>query len=865
MNIEDFFPSYPLTDINHTLYNKREFRELELEQKQEPLRAQIALKHQTIISRFMAPFTPYDELLLFHYPGTGKTCTAVRSIEHVFENSDTINKAFIILPNKELVRKFKEEIIFVCTNGQYIAEVEDKENRELLFKRSVRLLRKRYKIYTYDTFYRNVVSKLPSSILKKQFSNSVIVIDEIHNLYTLSNNDDMYNQYSRFLKALDNRKILLMTGTPMKNDASEIASIMNLITPDNLQLPTDSVAFKQLSDEQIARSLRGRVSYLKSNTGINVQFIGEQIPPVTFRPLYAPQNNGFRMSRFQLDVYLKASREDSGWLKNSRSASLFVFPDGSYGGRGFEKFTRDRGRRGVSAPFLDDIRGTVAQKLSTLSKYSVKYANIIQQILEEPEQNTFIFTESIKGGGAIILGKCLERFGFRQARDSTFSSPGLRYAILSDIAGTNVSNILKSFNRKTNSNGKFLRVLIGGKKIAEGFTFRSIQQLHIATPQWNYSNIEQIIARGNRMFAHRNLPNGTRLRVFLHCSYVPGYPEGTFVDVRMYTNNQSKDVDIKRVEYLIKTNAVDCSLTKRRNSIGTDDYSRSCEYMPCQYSCDAEREGDMDYSTFSLYYNEDAVQQIIKTIQTFFYSVYKFDLSTLTEFSLTDRLEAIDRLIRQRTRMTSPNGKQLFVQQDAGIVYLTDEPIQSNYLNGFYVENAITETALPLSSIVEQFQNVSMDDIRDYKNAPFDQKVGIIPRQHPYIQEGLIETAIIRSQEGTRTIITDWILDYYRSYIKQGVISTFIPDKHRIYENGVFRTMESMTEESQNDQIVGSYNEQNKFQIKYPGLKGRVCSTMKKEDIERLMEDLNISIPKGPKRVLCNALENWFVENGRIN
>ena len=864
MNIEDFFPSYSLTDVNHTLYNKQEFKELELGQAQELMRAGVALKHQTIISRFMAPFTLYDEILLFHYPGTGKTCTAVRSIEHVFNNSETIDKAIIILPNKELIRKFKEEIIFVCTDGQYIAEVEDPENRELLFKRSARLLRQRYKIYTYDTFYRNIVSKLSNAILKKQFSNSFIVIDEIHNLYTLSDNSDMYDQYARFLRVVENRKIMLMTGTPMKNDAAEIATIMNLITPEELHLPTDSKEFQKLSDAAIATSLKGRVSYLKSNTGINVRFMGEQIPPVTFRRLYAPQAYGFQMSKFQLDAYLKASRADGGWMKNSRSASLFVFPDGSYGGRGFQKYVRERGRRGVTVSFISDIDGSVEQKLSAISKYSVKYANIIQQILEHPDQNVFVFTESINGGGAIILGKCLELFGFKQTRDATFSSPGLRYSILSDIAGTNVTNVLKSFNRKTNSNGRFLQVLIGGKKIAEGFTFRNIQQLHIATPQWNYSNIEQIIARGDRMFAHRNLPEGTVLRVFLHCSYAPGYPNNTFVDLRMYTNNQIKDVEIKRVEYLIKTNAVDCSLNKRRNSIGSDDNARACEYMPCVYTCNDERSGQLDYSTFSLYYNEDAVREIIDSIQSLFYKTYRFDLSSLTNYSISDRLEAIDRLIRRRTRLLSPLRQKLFVQQDAGILYLTDEPVEMNYLNGFYSENTITQTALSLPSIVEKFQKVSIDEIREYTNSPFDQKIAIIPRQHPYIQEGLIETAIIRSKEGTQTRLTEWILDYYRNYIKQGVISTFIADNHRIYENGVFRTIVEEKQQPEEEVVMGSYNVQNKFQVRYPGLKGRVCSTMKKDDIINLMKDLGIPTPKGTKIALCQALENWFIENRRI-
>ena len=47
------------------------------------------------------------------------------------------------------------------------------------------------------------------------------------------------------------------------------------------------------------------------------------------------------MSSFQTKKYIEAYNEDTiekGVYINSRQASLFVFPDGSYGSKGFNKY-----------------------------------------------------------------------------------------------------------------------------------------------------------------------------------------------------------------------------------------------------------------------------------------------------------------------------------------------------------------------------------------------------------------------------------------------------------------------------------------------------------------------------------------------
>ena len=115
MDLYNFLPKYPNIEnneldpyngenFNQVIYNKKEFRELKLSKFENIQQGQL-LKHQKIISRFISSYTPYDGILLFHYMGTGKTCSAIS----VAENSD---KKIMVILSASLVNNFKEKLLF---------------------------------------------------------------------------------------------------------------------------------------------------------------------------------------------------------------------------------------------------------------------------------------------------------------------------------------------------------------------------------------------------------------------------------------------------------------------------------------------------------------------------------------------------------------------------------------------------------------------------------------------------------------------------------------------------------------------------------------------------------------------------------
>jgi hypothetical protein len=897
MNIADFLPSYPDTDpqvslydlyegetFNQVIYQKREFNELKLREGDEKRPDNDLLDRQKIISRFLSSHTLYDELLLFHAPGTGKTCSSIGVVENLIYNpSSGIKRALVLVKNHELITRFKEEIIFTCGNKRYLPEDEpddDKLNvtelRKRRFDRGNKLLKNKYTFRTHESFVSNFLSQNPEN-WKRIFSNSVIIIDEVHNLsHSLG-----YHKYFEFLHALDNRKILLMTGTPMVNEASDIARVMNLILPEDKQIPIGSLFDSEFftdgslnNADVLEERFRGRISYLTSQTDIQSVYIGRVIQPIDHFKLFPSE-----MSDHQYNTYSRVFSEDSGWKDNSQHASLFVFPDGTVGMTGFKKYVTKH-KHGYSAKFIHDISryNTVGEKLAIIHQWSSKYASVISNILENPKQNCFVFTESIHGGGAIILGLLLELFNFKRVQTGKVQGgKKQRYCILS--GDTDIKSILGSFNSRSNANGDYIRVLIGGRKIAEGFTFKSIQQIHILTPHYNFSVIDQAIARGIRSFAHSHLPPNTVVRIFLHVSVYKNYPWDSFIDLVMYDTCQRKDTAIQEIIHLIKTSCFDCALTYAKNVVaGSDNGSRNCQYTDCLYSCSGITNIDapLDDSTFQLYYNDRLVEELIVSLTGFFrlhFSIPLYFLETSTNATRFDLFRALNRIMNENIIFTNKYGFDCYLQEDNNIYFLQPTIQKALFTDSYYIEHPVMRENKSLQSIIGS-KDFIQQEVAEILSQTFSQQKNSIPISHPSIQRMFIENAI---EAGDNNELASWILNYYKDFIvfegpdiyvifnkesrrfvdgvwKEAVLEKQLYLKSPVYgimKNGVFSIVDL-----RKVPVIDRQQESRKNV-------GRACSSYHIKDLIEIANFIGMELQEAKitKNILCSRLREWFTNN----
>ncbi len=281
MEIEDFIPYYPDIQQNfcNDIYNIKEYNELILD-KTEVIEEGEFLKHQKFIARLLSSHTIYDKQLLIHDMGTGKTKASISAIEQIKLENNGFDGAVIIAKNPQLLENFRKELL-TCTTD-YIPEIDETEENMTERKqkgREKKEISKFYSFYTLQGLSNALNPDHKEHVDDNFFDNKIIVIDEVHNI---RNNIDEYtlNKYDKFLLILNktyNCKIILLTGTPMKDNVYELPNILNFIIPN--KLPTDREEFKReyldkinSIDEKISekaikklkKMCRGHISFLRN-------------------------------------------------------------------------------------------------------------------------------------------------------------------------------------------------------------------------------------------------------------------------------------------------------------------------------------------------------------------------------------------------------------------------------------------------------------------------------------------------------------------------------------------------------------------------------------------------------------------------
>ena len=61
------------------------------------------------------------------------------------------------------------------------------------------------------------------------------------------------------------------------------------------------------------------------------------------------------------------------------------------------------------------------------------------------------------------------------------------------------------YNKKENTNGDIIKIMLGSPSIKEGVSLLRTEQVHIMEPYWNISRMLQIIGRAIRFCSHKDV------------------------------------------------------------------------------------------------------------------------------------------------------------------------------------------------------------------------------------------------------------------------------------------------------------------------------------------------------------------------
>lgn len=475
--------------------------------------------HQEFVRRYLSPHTPYKGLLIFHSLGSGKSliCISVAVDHYLYDKK----RCLLITKGSSGRENFKREIDHYYEMAKFSAKnyPDDK---------GVKIHHREYaKIFVLNHYMalHNSVCVMTDRDVEQQFSNMILVFDEIHNIRKLktvesgSDNEDhshVYDSLKRIVRLAKNIKIMLATATPMTNDIGQLNSTIDLLGGTSYH---GIVSYNAEIKDKPRKIFHGVDGYL---TGTKVYIS--------------------RMQAHQLEYHVEEQRKGTpkDIYRMLTHVSLFAFPENGLYGRTIYD-------RGIMVP-VKGSRDIITVKTKTKKKVTYTTYRVVDayrkyltgdalrdcgckywelmDILENKHPDVgpiFIFVEEVKGSGLLLLANIFEAHGYELYVGENLPSigKGKRFTICvgDQSVVSNQSDRLEGFNHRKNVNGEYVRVLIGSKVVGESITLRNVRQFHVMTIHWNDSTIEQAVGRVVRSGSHSQLDESERkVDIFIHAA-----------------------------------------------------------------------------------------------------------------------------------------------------------------------------------------------------------------------------------------------------------------------------------------------------------------------------------------------------------
>ena len=163
------------------------------------------------------------------------------------------------------------------------------------------------------------------------------------------------------------------------------------------------------------------------------------------------------------------------------------------------------------------------------------------------------------------------------------------------------------FNNIENSDGRFLKIILGSRVMNEGITLENTSEVHILDVYYNFGRVEQIIGRAIRQCKHYNVTSEDNpFPTVSIYKYVVKLNNELSSEENLYRKAELKYLLVKKVERSMKKASVDCPINYSGNvfleevqdnkgcvkpKIGSvmqkniKFCSERCDFLECDYEC----------------------------------------------------------------------------------------------------------------------------------------------------------------------------------------------------------------------------------------------------------------------------------------
>lgn len=580
-------------------------------------------KYQIFLTKYLDFNSPYQDILIYHGLGSGKTGTAINIYNMLYNYSPEWN-VFILLKATLKKDPWMKEL------EKWLDET-DKKNREnnIVFIA--------YDSPIADKQFIDAVKK--SDTTKK----TLYIIEEAHNFISNVYSNIVMNKGKRAQTIYDyiiqdkkennKTRVILLSGTPVINNPFEFGLLFNLLRPG--LFPKNEQQFNNffVTDQSIPvinpahinnfqRRILGLVSYYSGATP----------------DLFAEQKIHYVntvMSNYQKDIYnyfeniedkIATKGKSKTYKSYTRQACNFVFPFLKQGYSGetrprpskfkisekmisdlnkgklkteeknininkyievsnefvkeFNKYLNEKHQNDIdnNYTYLDDIKlyqehygndynnfinsAKKSKLINAMYECSSKMLQIIFLILISPGP-VLVYSNYVIMEGLEIFKIYLEHLGFskfEKNRENTY----IEYH-----GGLNFeerSNNITLFNDPENKYGKIIKIILLSSAGAEGLSLKNVRQVHIMESYWHEVRITQIIGRAIRQCYHKDLPiNKRHVDIYRHKSIRSNKKITTDEFIEQLA--KEKTILLDSFLKIIKEAAVDCQLNKNHNNL----------------------------------------------------------------------------------------------------------------------------------------------------------------------------------------------------------------------------------------------------------------------------------------------------------
>lgn len=219
--------------------------------------------HQEFVRRFMSPYTPYKSLILYHSLGSGKSiaCIAV-AVDHFLHNG---KKCIIVTKGDSGTDNFRDQIeLYRCMS---------ESGRQGMWNTPMFTMK-------HYISLSNQVGNMSNENIIDAFSNSIIVLDEVHNVryFKKATEASVYGSIVRVLKLCTRVKIIIATATPMTDNHEQINSLLGMCnySRENLHSMSGIISYNCAIQDRPNFNKKGTLKYVPGVRVWASEMIGHQ-------------------------------------------------------------------------------------------------------------------------------------------------------------------------------------------------------------------------------------------------------------------------------------------------------------------------------------------------------------------------------------------------------------------------------------------------------------------------------------------------------------------------------------------------------------------------------------------------------------